>query len=161
MEDPESWIPELLKENWSVAIDELIADGTDIPYKEPAFAFGAGHPQSGQTIQGQTRCKIYRSGGLNSEPNTWGDRTRDRNVEWSIDVRHEGPRAREAVWSAEQIIDKILLRHRSNPNPDWHRITSWTSDQLESFSKFQRIVYRLRFATYSEPIRPSIQAVGQ
>lgn len=150
-EPVEEWIPQLLEDTWSQAVDQLLSEGTDVVHKNPpAHVVGAKHQQSGGSIQGTDRLKVYQAGEQTSEPQTIGDTDRDRVMTVVIDYQVKAGSAPDMADSAQKVIDRVLNLHRKHPHPDWDRFESWTDNRPETYPDYQHLTFTVRLAKRGE-----------
>lgn len=154
------WIPRLIEEKWAIAVDSLLADGVDVPAKDPPTSGAASSRKATGSVRGTTRVKVYQATDEESSNQSWGDKDRDVTVSWVLDVQIGGRLAPEAAHSARLVIDRILALHRANPHADWHRFESWRSIKREDFADFQRVVFTVRLARRGEILPTSIAHLG-
>ncbi len=155
MEDPLEWLPEFLRDHWDQAVESLRSQGKLVSAPRPAI-WGAHDPRSGGDVMAGVVVKVYESSDQVISRVTHGDKDRDLNQTYTLDVKRKthdrNGAARKEAHQAVQVLVRILELYRSDPHEDWNRIEDVQSRTVENYGDYQQRVVTFTLHRYGEPM---------
>jgi hypothetical protein len=152
MDDPLTWLPNLLLTKWDVAVESLRSEGVQVKATRPVIE-GAAEPRSGGSIERETRVKLYENGDLLHTRVSHNDVDKDVTWSFTLDVKRktaaQGAARREAH-DTVQVLTRILELHRRNPHPDWNEVDAIKAQTVENFGDYQHRVITFRLKRHGQ-----------
>lgn len=144
--DPREWLRDLIEDHWTEAIDTLQQEGVSFASIPTPSVYSSRDPGATGSIQNETRIKVYQAGEEQTAFVTWGDTDVDTTDQYAVHIEtsHTGNAAGERMTAAKRIAKRVLVLHRRDPHPDWHRIADISSRNSRDFPDYQREIITFR-----------------
>lgn len=141
-QDPREWLRDLIEDHWQEAIDSLQSDGVSFASVPQPKVYSSRDGGATGDMTNTTRIKVYQAGEEQTSFVSWGDKDSDTTDQYAVHIEcdHQGNQAGQRMTAAKRIAKRVLVLHRRDPHPDWHRITNISARNSRDFPDYQRLI---------------------
>lgn len=158
-DDPATWIPRLIHDNWGLAKESLRVDA----YRPVNISLDrqeilpAANPRTGGNLSHRLRLKVFQESDEATGSVTHGDFDIDSTVRWAISIKATDKvgAARRKVHEAGLIVQRVLQLFREKPHPDWHTVNNVRLQHVQDFADKQVRIVTFTLQRYGE-VQPEV-----